>query len=69
MSEAGLDLYHSMPILMTYVGHQSLEATNRYVRLTQEMYPGILSKLDDTYKYVFPDIGVDLNKAEDYEAD
>lgn len=69
MSEAGADLYHSMPILMTYVGHKSLEATNRYVRITEEMFPGVLRKLDETYKYVFPEIGIDLNEAHENETD
>lgn len=57
MSESGQDLYHSMPILMTYMGHQSLEATNRYVRITEEMYPNLLKKVDEAYQYVFPEIG------------
>ena len=57
LSEDGMDLYCSMPILMAYMGHQSLEATNRYVRLTKEMYPHLLLKMDDAYKYVFPGIG------------
>lgn len=57
MAEAGMDLYTSMPILMTYVGHKSLSATNRYVRITEEMYPKLISKVDETYRYVFPEIG------------
>lgn len=60
MSESGQDLYYSMPVLMTYMGHQSLEATNRYVRITEEMYPGLLRQVDEAYRYVFPDIGVSL---------
>lgn len=68
MSEAGQDLYYSMPILMTYMGHKSLSATNRYVRLTEEMYPGLLKQVDAAHKYVFPDIGVNLEE-EDYEDD
>lgn len=61
MSEAGQDLYYSMPILMTYMGHQSLGATNRYVRLTEEMYPDLLQKVNEAYKYVFPEIGTDMS--------
>lgn len=57
LTEAGQDLYCSLPVLMTYVGHQSLEATNRYVRLTQEMYPHLLLKMDEAYKSVFPELG------------
>lgn len=69
MAESGFDLYYTMPVLMTYMGHKSLEATNRYVRITQEMYPRVLKKLDETYRYVFPDIGVELCEPEDYETD
>jgi integrase/recombinase XerD len=58
MSEAGMDLYYSMPILSTYIGHQSIEATNKYVRLTAEMYPNLLDKVNAAYKYVFPEIGI-----------
>lgn len=65
MSETGQDLYHSMPVLMTYIGHQSLEATNRYVRLTEEMYPNLLKKVDEAYRYVFPEIGVDLSNEDE----
>jgi site-specific recombinase XerD len=64
MSETGLDLYYSMPVLMTFMGHQSVEATNRYVRLTSEMYPNLLMKVDEAYKYIFPDIGIDINNVE-----
>ncbi len=59
MSEAGMDLYCSMPVLSTYVGHQSIEATNKYVRLTSEMYPDLLDKVNSAYKYIFPEIGID----------
>lgn len=61
MSEAGMDLYYSMPVLSTYVGHQSIEATNKYVRLTAEMYPDLLDKVNTTYKYVFPEIGIEAS--------
>ncbi|GHV59645.1 putative integrase/recombinase y4rB [Bacteroidia bacterium] len=64
MSEAGEDLYYSMPVIMTYMGHQSIEATNRYVRLTAEMYPDMLKKVDEAYKYIFPDIGVEFQEDE-----
>ncbi len=56
MSSEGMDLYHSLPILMAYLGHQSLRATNHYVRITQEAYPGLLKKVNEIGKYVFPEI-------------
>jgi len=59
LSEAGMDLYYSMPVLSTYVGHRSVEATNKYVRLTSELYPKLLSRVNAAYKYLFPEIGID----------
>jgi len=67
MSESGMDLFYSMPILMTYMGHKSLSATNRYVRLTEELYPGLIRKMNETYRYVFPEIDVELSKLDDDE--
>jgi integrase len=55
LSEAGMDLYYSMPVLSTYVGHKSVEATNRYVRLTSELYPQLLTKVNTAYQYIFPE--------------
>lgn len=54
MAEADIDLYCSLPILSSYLGHQSLEATNCYVRLTAEMYPGLLKDVDFICLNVFP---------------
>lgn len=49
----GYDLYYSMPILMNYMGHRSIESTNYYIKLTEEMFPSIISSMDDTYKSIF----------------
>lgn len=67
MSESGMDLYYSMPVLMTYMGHKSLSATNRYVRITEEMYPDLIQKVNEVYKYVFPEIGIEPSKIQDDE--
>jgi len=56
MAYAGSDLYYSLPVLSQYLGHQSLEATDRYVRLTSEMYPGLLSDVNSICAYVFPEV-------------
>lgn len=56
MAESGVDLYCSLPILSTYLGHQSLESTNSYVRLTSEIYPGLLKDVDMICLNVFPNI-------------
>ena len=56
MSRSGLDLYYSLPILSKYLGHQSLEATDAYVRLTFEMYPELIREVDNLCAYVFPEV-------------
>ena len=56
MSRSGLDLYYSLPILSNYLGHQSLEATDKYVRLTAEMYPELMKEVDNLCAYVFPEV-------------
>lgn len=54
MAESGLDLYHSLPVLSAYLGHQSLAATNKYVRLTSEIFPDLLKTVNDTCGFIFP---------------
>lgn len=63
MAREGLDLYHSLPLLSTYLGHQSLEATDGYVRLTAEMYPDLIKKTTDISAGIFPII--DINQKDD----
>jgi len=54
MVRNGMDVYCCLPILSTYLGHQSIEATNNYVRLTSEMYPELVHKVEDELINVFP---------------
>lgn len=56
MAESGMDLYCSLPILSTYLGHQSLQSTNSYVRLTAGIYPELLKDVDAICLNVFPNI-------------
>jgi len=56
MVENGMDIYCSLPILSTYLGHQSLEATNQYVRLTAEQHPRLIRNLEDIFINVFPSL-------------
>ena len=62
MAEAGIDLYASLPILSNYLGHQSLKATDHYVRLTANMYPELIKDVDMICLDVFP-------KFKNYETD
>lgn len=54
MVESGSDIYHSMPVLSTYLGHRTLESTDKYVRLTTEMFPGLTKQISDLSTYVYP---------------
>lgn len=56
MSRKGLDLYYSLPILSKYLGHHSLEATDKYVRLTSEMYPELIQDVNSICSFVFPEV-------------
>ena len=58
LSEEGVDLYCSWPYLSTYLGHQSLESTEQYIRLTSQMYPELLRDTDGLYVDILPDISV-----------
>lgn len=54
MSESGVDLYYSLPVLSTYLGHQTLRSTDKYVRLTAEMYPELVKKINESHPNLFP---------------
>ncbi len=49
----GKDLYYILPILSMYIGHTSLASTDRYVRMTSDMYPDLLGKTDSICSYIF----------------
>ena len=51
-----VDLYCALPVLSTYLGHASVAATERYIRLTEEVYPDILDKTNRHCSYVFPEV-------------
>jgi len=50
-----IDLYTALPILSTYLGHSSVGATQRYVRLTVEAYPEMIEKISQTCAFVIPE--------------
>lgn len=53
MIDAGMDMYVSLPILSTYLGHKTIFATERYVRLTMGIYPYIEEKFRSKMERVF----------------
>lgn len=58
MAKSGHDLYYTLPVLSTYLGHKSIGSTEQYIRLTQEMYPELLGDQRNLCSYIFPKIKI-----------
>lgn len=56
MAERGTDIYCSLPVLSTYLGHKAIESTNHYVRLVAMMYPGLLKDVDKICINIFQNV-------------
>lgn len=56
MSQSGMDLYASLPILSTCLGHTTLSATEQYVRLTCSMYPELENQCSSINAFVYPKV-------------
>lgn len=53
-SEQGFDLLVYLPVLKTYMGHDSFEDTAYYLRLTADVYPEITLKLEKRFPGLIP---------------
>jgi integrase len=56
---SGKDLTTVLPRLSAYLGHNGLQATEQYLRMTAEVYPKISAILQENYSSIFPKGGVD----------
>jgi integrase/recombinase XerD len=50
----GKDLDAKLPLLATYLGHQHLSGTQRYLHLTAELFPEITARFDAVFGEVIP---------------
>ena len=50
----GEDLDAKLPLLATYLGHQNLSGTQRYLHLTAELFPEITARVDALFGEVIP---------------
>lgn len=50
----GADLDARLPVLATYLGHQSLLGTERYLHLTAELFPEVTARSDAAFGDVIP---------------
>src|SRR3989339_568706 len=56
MINDGQDVYCTLPILSTYLGHRGIESTEKYLRLTKEAYGTIIDAIAPFYTDVFPEV-------------
>jgi integrase len=54
----GVDLDAGLPVLATYMGHKSGSGTQRYLRLTADLFPDVAARLDASFGHCIPDGGV-----------
>lgn len=55
----GRDLTAALPLLKTYLGHYSFQDTAHYLRLTADLYPDIVLRMEEAVGHVLPDVGGD----------
>ena len=56
MTDSGMDMYVALPILSTYLGHKTIFATEKYVRLTLQLFPYIEEKFHSMVDRIFGSI-------------
>ena len=53
----GNDLTNLLPYLSAYLGHADFRGTEYYLRLTVDLYPEIISRLELAHGYIIPERG------------
>lgn len=53
MVDSGLDMYVALPILSAYLGHNSVLASEIYIRLTIQLFPYIEERFSDSINEIF----------------
>ena len=52
--EQGEDLTSMLPVLSVFMGHKSMHATSRYLRLAAEVYPDVVRQVESSCAYAIP---------------
>ena len=55
-AEQEIDLTAYLPVLKTYMGHDSFKETAYYLRLTADVFPNITMKLETLYPEIIPEL-------------
>jgi hypothetical protein len=53
----GKELSNFLPYLVVYLGHADFRGTEYYLRLTADLYPEIVSRMELAFGYVIPGRG------------
>ena len=54
MQADGVDIYATLPLLATYMGHADIVSAEYYLRLDPSAWTGIEQAMADTYAGIFP---------------
>jgi len=54
--QAGKDMYVSLPVLASYLGHTKVTTTEKYLRLTAELFPEFLETADCVCAPIIPEV-------------
>lgn len=52
----GEDLNAMLPLLATYLGHQGMNGTQRYLHMTPELFPEVTETLNKSVGFVIPEV-------------
>nr|WP_253198043.1 tyrosine-type recombinase/integrase [Clostridium gasigenes] len=52
----GDDLNNRLPYLSSYLGHVDLRGTQHYLRLTADLYPDIIAKVEQSFSSLIPEV-------------
>jgi integrase len=58
----GVDYNAAFPVLSVYMGHSTLSATGKYLRLTADAFPEIAGKLESMYGNIIPELEVESHE-------
>ena len=56
MSKNGIDMNVGITLMSSYLGHESHQATERYLKLTQEVFPELMLKITDYSSGIYREV-------------
>ena len=54
----GKNITALLPYLSAYLGHSDLRGTEYYLKLTADLYPTIIAKVDSSFSNLIPEVGI-----------